>query len=95
MGLRAILSASLNAPVRVPQRDEAGAAMMAAVAIRSYPDMDAYIAEWVTPLLDPPKAPDPAPAQIYDRLFPAFAADMDRPRPHRVARTGVPDKWHQ
>jgi erythritol kinase len=48
--------------------------MMAAVAIGAYPDMDACIAEWVTPLLGPAEAPDPALATAYDRLYPAFAA---------------------
>ncbi|MEO1910963.1 MAG: FGGY-family carbohydrate kinase [Paracoccus sp. (in: a-proteobacteria)] len=103
--LRAILSASLNAPVRVSQRDEAGAAgaaMMAAVAIGAYPDMDACIAEWVTPLLDAPEAPDPALAQTYDRLFPAFAAARAALPPtwtalaaNRAAQTGVSDDQHQ
>ncbi|CAM3189939.1 FGGY-family carbohydrate kinase [Paracoccus nototheniae] len=75
--LRAILSASLGAPVRVSARDEAGAAgaaMMAAVAIGAYPDMHACIAEWVTPLLGAAEAPDPALTATYDRLYPAFAA---------------------
>ena len=52
--LRGIFAAAVQAPVRVSSREEAGAAgaaMMAAVAIGAYPDMDACIAEWVTPLL--------------------------------------------
>ncbi|MCZ0962826.1 FGGY-family carbohydrate kinase [Paracoccus benzoatiresistens] len=76
-GLRGILSASLNAPVRVSGRDEAGAAgaaMMAAVAIGAYPDMEACISEWVTPLLGQAESPDPALVAAYDALFPAFAA---------------------
>lgn len=84
--LRGILSASLNAPVRVSDRDEAGAAgaaMMAAVAIGAYPDMDACIAEWVTPLLGRAEAPDPDLVAAYDRLFPAFTA----------ARTALPPAW--
>lgn len=85
-GLRAILSASLNAPVRVCERDEAGAAgaaMMAAVAIGAYPDMNACIAEWVTPLLSPPEAPDPELVAAYQRLFPAFSA----------SRHALPPAW--
>ncbi|MDN5568050.1 MAG: carbohydrate kinase, partial [Paracoccus sp. (in: a-proteobacteria)] len=103
-GLRAILSASLNAPVRVSQRDEAGAAgaaMMAAVAIGAYPDMDTCIAEWVTPLLDMPESPDPALAATYDRLFPAFSAARAALPPTwtalaatRAAQTGVSDDQH-
>ena len=85
-GLRGILSAALNAPVRVSDRDEAGAAgaaMMAAVAIGAYPDMNACIAEWVTPLLGASEAPDPALVAAYDRLFPAFSA----------ARQALPPAW--
>ena len=84
--LRGILAASLGAPVRVSQRDEAGAAgaaMMAAVAVGAYPDMDACIAEWVTPLLGTAEAPDPGLSAAYERLFPAFAA----------ARSVLPPVW--
>lgn len=76
-GLRGILSAAVHAPVRVSSREEAGAAgcaMMAAVAIGAYPDMSACIAEWVTPLLGPVEAPDPALIAAYDGLFTAFCA---------------------
>jgi len=74
-GLRGVLSAAVNAPVRVSSREEAGAAgaaMMAAVAIGAYQDMDACIAEWVTPLLGQAEQPDPGLAAAYDRIFPAF-----------------------
>lgn len=84
--LRAILSAALGAPVRVSDRDEAGAAgaaMMAAVAIGAYPDMESCIAEWVTPLLGAAEPPDPALVMAYDRLFPAFSA----------ARQALPPAW--
>ena len=53
----------MHAAVRVSARQEAGAAgaaMMAAVAIGAYPTMDACVADWVTPLLGPAEAPDPA-----------------------------------
>ncbi|WP_292201370.1 FGGY-family carbohydrate kinase [Mesorhizobium sp.] len=76
-GLRGILSAAVHAPVRVSSREEAGAAgcaMMAAVAIGAYGDMDACIADWVTPLLGPVEAPDPALIGVYDGQFPAFGA---------------------
>jgi len=85
-GLRGILGASLNAPVRVSGRDEAGAAgaaMMAAVAIGAYPDMESCIAEWVTPLLGQAERPDPALVAAYDALFPAFAA----------SRGALPPAW--
>ena len=73
--LRRILAAAVGAPVRISTRGEAGAAgcaMMAAVAIGAYPDMDACIAEWVTPHLAPPEPPEPALAETYDGLFPAW-----------------------
>lgn len=84
--LRGILAAAVRAPVRVSAREEAGAAgaaMMAAVAIGAYPDMEACIAEWVTPLLGPAEAPDPALAAAADRSFPAFTA----------ARQGLVPAW--
>ncbi|SMC82826.1 FGGY-family carbohydrate kinase [Primorskyibacter flagellatus] len=70
--LRKVLAASLNTPVRVSSRDEAGAAgcaMMAAVAIGAYDTMDACIADWTTPLLGEPEAPDPDLVPVYDALF--------------------------
>jgi erythritol kinase len=57
--------------------------MMAAVAIGAYPDMEACIAEWVTPLLGKAEAPDPALMAAYDGLFPAFSA----------ARHALPPVW--
>jgi erythritol kinase len=75
--LRGVFSAAVNAPVRVSSREEAGAAgaaMMAAVAIGAYPDMDACIDAWVTPLLGPAETPEPALVETYDRVFPAFIA---------------------
>lgn len=84
--LRGILSAALDAPVRVSDRDEAGAAgaaMMAAVAIGAYPDMDSCIADWVTPLLGRAEPPDPDLVAAYQRLFPAFTA----------SRQALPPAW--
>jgi len=85
-GLRSILGAAIRAKVRTSAREEAGAAgaaMMAAVAIGAYPNMDACIAEWVTPLLSPAEDPDPQLSATYDRLFPAFL----------TARTSSPPVW--
>ncbi len=73
--LRQILSATVDAPVRVSAREEAGAAgaaMMAAVAIRAYPSMETCIAEWVTPLLGHAEVPDVAQAVHYRRLFEVY-----------------------
>ena len=57
--------------------------IIAAVAIGAYPDMEACIAEWVTPLLGAAEAPDPALVAAYDTLFPAFSA----------ARQALPPAW--
>ncbi len=73
--LRQILSACVGAPVRVSVRDEAGAAgaaMMAAVAIGAYPDMDSCIATWVTPLLGKLEVPAPELVSHYNRLFDTY-----------------------
>ncbi|NPD16537.1 carbohydrate kinase [Xinfangfangia sp. D13-10-4-6] len=73
--LRQIFAASVDAPVRVSQRDEAGAAgaaMMAAVAIGAYKSMDDCVNEWVIPLLGQPEAPDQALVAAYSRIFPAY-----------------------
>lgn len=75
--LREILSATINAPVRVSSRDEAGAAgcaMMAAVAIEAFENMDACIADWVVPLLSDTEPPRPDLTQIYNDLFETYHA---------------------
>lgn len=85
-GLRGILGAALGARIRVSDRGEAGAAgvaMMAAVATGAYPDMDACVADWVTPLLGPPDAPDPRLAALQSRQFDAY----------RAARTALAPVW--
>lgn len=86
--LRSVLGAATGASVRVSDREEAGAAgaaMMAAVAIGAYADMDACIAQWVTPLLGAPEAPDSALFETYNQLFKAY----------RDARTALPPIWDQ
>lgn len=86
-GLRAILAAALDRPLRFSLRDEAGAAgaaMMAAVAIGACPDMDACLADWVTPLLEPAQRPDPDLSARYARLFSAFVA----------TRQNLAPSWH-
>lgn len=85
-GLRGVLSAATGAPVRVSAREEAGAAaaaMMSAVAIGVYPSMDACIAEWVTPLLGAPEAPDAALIATYAQTYPAY----------KSAREGLTAAW--
>ena len=75
VALRRILSAAVNAPLRISQREETGAAgvaMMAAVAIGVYPSMDSCIADWVTPLLGHVEAVDSELANVYARLYPTY-----------------------
>lgn len=83
IALRRILSAVLGARVRTSKREEAGAAgaaMIAAVSIGAYPDMEACAAEWVAPLLNDDEAPDGELASLYDNAYPAYA------QAHRVLR---------
>lgn len=73
--LRQILAAAIGAPVRISQREEAGAAgaaMMAAVAVGAFSSMAACAETWVRPLLDAPEAPQPDLMQRYDALFPHY-----------------------
>lgn len=84
--LRKVLASSLNIPVRVSARDEAGAAgcaMMAAVAIDVYQSMDACVAEWTTPLLGEHEPADQSLVPVYDRLFTTY----------RAAREALPPTW--
>lgn len=84
--LRASLAAAVGAPVRVCSRDEAGAAgcaMMAAVSIGAYPDMDACIADWVVPLLGEAEPPDSSVMERYQILLSAY----------REAREAMPPIW--
>ncbi|CAN7746175.1 carbohydrate kinase [Caballeronia sp. LjRoot34] len=73
--VRAVLGAVVGAPVRTSTREEAGAAgaaMMAAVALGVYPDMQACIADWVTPLLGPVETPDQDLVMTYSQAFPVY-----------------------
>ncbi|OCX61716.1 carbohydrate kinase [Thioclava sp. SK-1] len=82
--LRQVLAAALNMPVRVSTRQEAGAAgcaMMAAVAIGAYRDMESCVAEWTTPLLGQAEQPDPALIPVYDRLYTSYVEARDALHP--------------
>jgi len=73
--LRSILAGVLDRPVRGTGREEAGAAgaaMIAAVQQRLYPDMAACAADWVTPYLGAAEPPDATLAAVYERLFPVY-----------------------
>ncbi|WP_279483627.1 carbohydrate kinase [Aureimonas sp. SK2] len=85
--LRSVLAATTGASVRASAREEAGAAgaaMMAAVAIKAFPTMDACIETWVTPLLGAPEAPEPGLARRYVGVFDGY----------RTARQGLAPVWN-
>lgn len=82
--IRRIFSAALGTGVRTSQREEAGAAgaaMMAAVAVGQYADMDDCAAEWVSPYLGEPEQPDETLARHYDGVYPAYASAPEALRP--------------
>jgi erythritol kinase len=70
--MRAILAAALNANVRTLTREElgaSGAAMIAAVNIGAYPNMNACAEAWVAPFLDKLTVPDPQLSAYYSKLY--------------------------
>jgi erythritol kinase len=82
--LRGIHAATLGVPVRYSQREEAGAAgaaMIAAVSIGAYDDMESCIADWVQPHLGDSETPDLALAARYDRLFTQYTASREALQP--------------
>jgi erythritol kinase (D-erythritol 1-phosphate-forming) len=73
--LRLMLASALNAKVRTVQREEAGAAgaaMMAAIQQKIYPNMKACADAWVTPSLGGTTDPDAALAKTYTQLFQSY-----------------------
>jgi erythritol kinase len=94
--LRAIMAAACGASVRSSHREEAGAAgaaMMAAVAVGAYPDLEATIADWVTPHLGAAEAPDAALAQVYGQIYPAYRSTREALGPvwHALSERGGTD----
>jgi erythritol kinase (D-erythritol 1-phosphate-forming) len=82
--LRLILASTLKADVRSVSREEAGAAgaaMMAAVQQKIYPDMAACAAQWVDTLLGSTTAPDQALVKTYNQTFPLYKKTREKMRP--------------
>jgi erythritol kinase (D-erythritol 1-phosphate-forming) len=82
--LRLMLASTLKARVRTVDRAEAGAAgaaMMAAVQQKLYPDMAACVAEWVEPSLGAMTNPDAALAATYDTAFANYKQAREAMRP--------------
>ncbi len=75
--LRSILGSVLNTKTCTSSREEAGAAgaaMMAAVAIGHYSNMDDCVADWVDPFIGELESPDVALAQSYRDAFANYVA---------------------
>jgi erythritol kinase len=82
--LRLMLASTLKARISSVKREEAGAAgaaMMAAVQQKLYPDMDACAAEWVDPLLGSVTEPDPSLVPLYDVAFGVYKETREKMRP--------------
>ena len=82
--LRVMLASALNAGVRTSTRAEAGAAgaaMMAAVQQKLYPDMSQCVAKWVDPLLGDTTEPDAALVCTYDTTFSHYKQTRETMRP--------------
>lgn len=72
LALRRIMAAALGVPVRPGLRDEAGAAgaaMIAAVSVGAFPDMQAALTSWASPSLGLPLEPDSAAAIRQEQRF--------------------------
>jgi erythritol kinase len=82
--LRVMLASTLKARIRSVEREEAGAAgaaMMAAVQQKLYPDMDACAAAWVDPLLGSATGPDATLVKLYDGAFSIYKETREKMRP--------------
>ena len=82
--LRLMLASVLKARVRSVSREEAGAAgaaMMAAIQQKLYPDMAACAGEWVNPLLGGITEPDGALTGTYDGGFAIYKKTRETMRP--------------
>jgi erythritol kinase len=82
--LRVILASTLKARVRIVSRQEAGAAgaaMIAAVQQKLYPDMAACAAQWVDPVLGDITVPDPNLSVIYSEAFTLYKKTREKMAP--------------
>jgi erythritol kinase (D-erythritol 1-phosphate-forming) len=82
--LRVILASTLNAKVRSVAREEAGAAgaaMIAAIQQKIYPDMTTCADVWVNPHLGTTTSPDEGMSTVYHRIFPLYVEARKAIRP--------------
>jgi erythritol kinase len=85
--LRSILGGALNATIQTTEREEAGAAgaaMIAAVSLGIYQDMETCAHDWVSPYIRPAEPPNPLIARRFDAAFPAY----------RQTRMALRPVWH-
>ncbi|MDB5522392.1 MAG: xylulose kinase [Rhizobium sp.] len=86
--LRSILGGALGASIQTTEREEAGAAgaaMIAAVSLGIYPDMETCVGDWVSPYMKPAESPDPTLTRRFDEAFPAY----------RQTRQALRPVWHE
>jgi erythritol kinase len=89
--LRSILGGALNATIQTTEREEAGAAgaaMIAAVSLGIYDDMETCAADWVSPYIRPAESPDPKIVRRFDEAFPAYRQTWQALRPVWHAMAG-------
>ena len=89
--LRSILGGALNASIQTSEREEAGAAgaaMIAAVSLGIYPDMETCVADWVSPYMRPAEVPKPEITRRFDKAFPAYRQTRQALRPVWHAMAG-------
>jgi erythritol kinase (D-erythritol 1-phosphate-forming) len=82
--LRQILTSVLNANVRTVSREEAGAAgaaMIAAIQQKIYPDMDSCTNTWVNPVLGSTTTPDAPLVKLYGSVYVTYKAARETMRP--------------
>lgn len=82
--LRLIMASVLNAKVHSVLREEAGAAgaaMIAAVQQKLFPDMTACANTWVEPHLGASTEPDESLVKRYDKIFPLYVEARKAMRP--------------
>ena len=89
--LRGVLGGALNAAVETSEREEAGAAgaaMIAAVSLGIYDNMESCAAEWVSPYIRAAEMPNLEIVRRFDALFPIYQQTRQALRPVWHAMAG-------
>jgi len=93
--VRTILASVLGTPVRTLNREEAGAAMTAAIQLGLYPDMAACAAAWVDPHLGDLVRPDPRLQDIYRDAFARLSSSSEAAKDRVSCASEGGDRVHQ